>query len=46
MDFASDQHELSARVESSELVIDMADVANLTLGEGGQGSESKRYEYN
>ncbi len=46
MDLTSDQHELSARVESSELMIDMANVVNLTLGEGGQGSESKRYEYN
>lgn len=46
MDISSDQHEPSAHVESPELVVDMADVASLTLGEGGQGSESKRYEYN
>ncbi len=46
MDISSDQHEPSTRVESPELVVDMADVASLTLGEGGQGSENKRYEYN
>jgi hypothetical protein len=46
MDALSDQHEQCAGVESSELVIDMGDATSLTLGEGGQGSESKRYEYN
>lgn len=46
MDALSNQHEQCAGVESPELVVDMADVASLTLGEGGQGSESKRYEYN
>ncbi|MGH3568555.1 MAG: albusnodin family lasso peptide [Pseudonocardia sp.] len=46
MDDSSAQREPTARVESSELVVDMGDVANATLGEGGQGSESKRYEYN
>ena len=46
MDALSDQHEQCAHAESPELVIDMADVASLTLGQGGQGSESKRYEYN
>ncbi|HKR52257.1 MAG TPA: albusnodin family lasso peptide [Pseudonocardiaceae bacterium] len=46
MDASSGQNEPSALVESTELVVDMADVASLTLGEGGQGSESKRYEYN
>lgn len=31
---------------SSILVIDLGDAADLTLGEGGTGTESKRYEYN
>jgi hypothetical protein len=32
--------------ESPELLVSLGNVVDLTLGEGGTGSESKRFEYN
>ena len=32
--------------ESPALLVSVGNAADLTLGEGGTGSESKRYEYN
>jgi hypothetical protein len=32
--------------ESPPLLVSLGNAAELTLGEGGIGSESKRYEYN
>lgn len=33
-------------VAESSVLVRLGDAADLTLGEGGTGSESKRYEYN
>jgi hypothetical protein len=32
--------------ESPSLLVSLGNAVDLTLGEGGTGSESKRYEYN
>jgi hypothetical protein len=40
------QQQTAGASEPSVLLVAIGNVAELTLGEGGTGSESKRYEYN
>ncbi|MGQ0778990.1 MAG: albusnodin family lasso peptide [Pseudonocardiales bacterium] len=46
MEYRSDELPLSEVAESPSLLVSLGNAVDLTLGEGGTGNESKRYEYN
>jgi hypothetical protein len=46
MEHAQDESQGREAAEPAPLLVSLGDAVELTLGEGGTGSESKRYEYN
>ncbi len=46
MEHVSHQPEPVEATDSPPLLLSLGNAAELTTGEGGSGSESKRYEYN
>lgn len=46
MDNPSTESQPAEVAESPSLLVSLGNAADLTLGEGGTGTESKRYEYN
>lgn len=46
MDNPSIESQPGEVADTPSLLLGLGDAAELTLGEGGNGSESKRYEYN
>jgi hypothetical protein len=46
MDSSLTESQPTEVADPSSVLVRLGDAADLTLGEGGTGSESKRYEYN